>query len=59
MKTEAKQSKPKKFVESVDYYFENGFMVLTEQFLKERGYCCDNDCRHCPYKNVENLDYNK
>lgn len=38
-----------KFVEGVDYYFENGFMVLTEHFLRERGYCCDNGCRHCPY----------
>ncbi len=24
--------------------------VFTEFFLIERGYCCDSDCRHCPYK---------
>ena len=41
--------KPKEFVENTDYYFENGLMVLTSQFLKKRGYCCDNHCRHCPY----------
>ena len=38
-----------KFVEGVDYYFENGLMVLTAHFLKKRGFCCKNDCRHCPY----------
>jgi len=48
-----KESKPEKFVENVDYYFENGLMVLTEHFLKKRGYCCKNGCRHCPYQKKE------
>lgn len=26
-----------------------GLFVLTAQYLLERGYCCDNGCRHCPY----------
>ncbi len=26
-----------------------GFDVFTANFLKNRGYCCGNDCRHCPY----------
>jgi len=43
------ENKREKFVEGIDYYFENGFMVLTELFLKKRGYCCGNGCRHCPY----------
>ena len=38
-----------KFIEGVDFYFENGLMVLTAHFLKKRGYCCDTVCRHCPY----------
>lgn len=38
-----------KLVEGVDYYFEDGLMVLTESFLRRRGYCCENGCRHCPY----------
>ncbi len=37
-------------VEGRDYYLENGLMVLTAYFLKQRGYCCGNDCRNCPYK---------
>jgi len=49
-------SKPEKFVEDVDYYFENGFMVLTGYYLKKRGYCCGNNCRHCPYQKIETTD---
>lgn len=48
-KQTSKKDNQEKFVEGIDYYFENGFMVLTEHFLTERGYCCDNGCRHCPY----------
>lgn len=35
---------------NIDFYFdENGLMVLTESFLKKRGHCCKNGCKHCPY----------
>jgi len=43
------EKKQEKFVEGVDYYFENGLMVLTSRFLLKRGFCCENNCRHCPY----------
>ena len=36
-----------------DYYIENGLMVLTAAFLRKRGYCCGNGCRHCPYSEAE------
>ena len=36
-------------MEGVDYYVEGGLFVFTEHFLRKRGYCCENDCRHCPY----------
>jgi hypothetical protein len=42
-----------KLVDGVDFYFENGLMVLTAKFLSERGYCCGNLCRHCPYSKEE------
>jgi len=42
-----KDSKP--LIEGVDFYFENGLMVLTEGYLQRRGYCCGNRCRHCPF----------
>lgn len=40
--------------EKPDYYFENGLMVMTEQYHLKRGECCGSKCRHCPYdhKNV-------
>lgn len=38
------------FVLDRDYYYdEDGLVVFTESYLKERGYCCENGCRHCPY----------
>ncbi|WP_257574810.1 DUF5522 domain-containing protein [Hydrobacter penzbergensis] len=24
-------------------------MVLTEKYHLEKGYCCGNGCRHCPF----------
>ena len=39
----------KPLVEGRDYYVEDGRWVFTEHFLRERGYCCESGCRHCPY----------
>ena len=36
--------------EGRDYYFELGRFVLTAAYLLRRGSCCDNGCRHCPYR---------
>ncbi|HZM11237.1 MAG TPA: DUF5522 domain-containing protein [Candidatus Limnocylindrales bacterium] len=36
-------------IEGIDYYTENGLVVFTAQYLRERGYCCTSGCRHCPY----------
>jgi hypothetical protein len=37
-------------IEGVDFYYdERGLMVLSEKYLLERGYCCGNGCRHCPF----------
>lgn len=32
-----------------DFYWENGYRVMTEAYHKRRGSCCGNGCRHCPY----------
>jgi hypothetical protein len=41
----------KQLIEGVDFYYnEQGLMVLTEKYHLERGYCCGNGCRHCPYQ---------
>jgi len=36
-------------LEGIDYYIENGLLVFTAQYLRDRGYCCTSGCRHCPY----------
>jgi len=45
------QSKPK--LQPDHFYYENGRMVMTEQYHLDRGYCCGNGCRHCPYNKKE------
>lgn len=37
-------------IEGTHYYYEGPYMVFTEVYLRERGFCCNNNCRHCPYK---------
>jgi len=43
--------------EGIDYYVDSdtGWSVWTEKFLIERGFCCNSDCRHCPYDGKGNL----
>lgn len=26
-----------------------GLLVLTASYLRDRGFCCESGCRHCPY----------
>jgi len=26
-----------------------GYKIFTEQYHLKRGYCCESNCRHCPY----------
>ena len=40
----------KKLVEGLDFYYdETGYIVFTEHYHLEKGCCCGNGCRHCPY----------
>ena len=40
-------------IEGVDFYFnKEGYIVLTESYHLERGFCCGNGCMHCPYEYV-------
>ncbi len=36
-------------LEGIDFYFENGMVVFTAEYLRKRGYCCGSGCRHCPW----------
>jgi len=33
-----------------DFYFEGPYLVFTAAYHQKRGYCCNSDCRHCPYR---------
>ena len=40
----------KDLVEGIHYYINgDGYVVLTEKYHRERGYCCGNGCKHCPF----------
>ncbi len=28
---------------------DSGLFVMTATYLRDRGWCCDRGCRHCPY----------
>ncbi|PYS86907.1 MAG: hypothetical protein DMF62_14185 [Acidobacteria bacterium] len=43
------QSNSRPLIEGDDFYTENELIVLTEGYLRKRGYCCGNGCRHCPF----------
>ena len=40
-------------VEGEDFYYnEEGYMVFTEKYHFQKGCCCGNGCKHCPYKYI-------
>jgi hypothetical protein len=45
----------KEFIEGIHYYLQDGLVIMTEEYNKQRGSCCGNDCKHCCYepKNVK------
>ena len=46
----------KDLTEGVHYYInEAGYVVLTEKYHLEKGYCCGMGCLHCPYE-YENVE---
>ena len=40
----------KRLMDDDEAYSNNdGLVVFTAEFLLQRGYCCGNGCRNCPY----------
>ncbi|MDA9668978.1 DUF5522 domain-containing protein [bacterium] len=35
------------------------YKPLSKKILLERGYCCKNDCKNCPYKKKINIQKRK
>ena len=40
------------FIEGIDYYLDKGFVIMTEHYHKERGFCCGSKCRHCVFEPI-------
>jgi hypothetical protein len=38
-----------------DFYYEGRYVVFTAAYHLKRGFCCNSDCRHCPYKDADSL----
>jgi 2-iminoacetate synthase ThiH len=37
------------FIEDIHLYREGGHVIFTALFHVQRGKCCGNECRHCPF----------
>ena len=44
------EKKTPKLLPSYYYYNEHGLFVFTEEYHRDRGYCCGNNCKHCPFE---------
>ena len=40
----------KKELDPSEFYFSpEGYIIFTEKYHLNRGYCCKNGCKHCPF----------
>lgn len=35
---------------------DGDMVVFTEQYHLQRGKCCNNNCKHCPYKKTKTME---
>jgi 2-iminoacetate synthase ThiH len=42
-------SKKKSSEEDHFYLSKEGYITFTEKYHLNRGYCCKNNCKHCPF----------
>jgi hypothetical protein len=47
---EPKFESPDEDLRPEDFYYEGPYLVFTAAYHLKRGFCCNSDCRHCPYK---------
>lgn len=46
----SEQEGKKDFIQGIHYYLEGERVIFTSLFHFQRGQCCGNGCRHCPYE---------
>lgn len=44
------QEGKKDFIQGIHYYLEGDRVIFTSLFHLQRGQCCGNHCRHCPFE---------
>jgi hypothetical protein len=49
-RSEEKENNQPEELRPEDFYYEGPYMVFTAAYHLKRGYCCNSNCRHCPYK---------
>jgi hypothetical protein len=37
------------FIRNIHYYLDGDKVIFTEKWLAQRGECCGNKCKHCPF----------
>ena len=47
---EKKAEVPRAELDPEDFYHEGPYLVFTAAYHLKRGFCCNSNCRHCPYK---------
>jgi hypothetical protein len=40
----------------VDFYEQNGMLVMSKDYHLRRGYCCKSGCLNCPYGYLKDTD---
>ncbi len=50
MESQKQKGEKIKLLPSYYYYNEQGLFVFTEEYHKNRGYCCGNGCLNCPFE---------
>lgn len=51
-------SKINKLNKNEYYHSPEGYIIFTEKYHLDRGYCCNNNCKHCPYKKEQKHNKN-
>jgi len=41
------------------YYSTEGYIIYTEKFHLKRGFCCNSNCKHCPFKKLNKKKRNE
>ena len=41
------------------YYSSEGYIIFTQKYHLKRGFCCNNNCKHCPYKKLNKKEKNE